>query len=66
MNMKTGTTIKATSYPKWAVLLADGGIEYFARSRAEAREYIQDGRLRYGHSGERLAKIETVVVEVSK
>jgi len=61
MNMKTGTTIKAQDFPKWAVIDAETGkVITFASSRKWAREFC-------GYEvGERIAKVTSLSYSVSK
>ena len=65
MNLKTGTTIKASDHPKWVALDPYGSVLDFFDSRSKAREFLGEGRAE-GYKGERLAKITAITVDVAK
>jgi len=61
MNLKTGTTIKASDFPPSAVIDSrTGKVVTFADSRKWARQFADH------EHGERIAKITKLTYEVSK
>lgn len=59
-NLRTGTKIKATDFPKWLVIDEDGKVLTYATSRKWAREFADHTK------GERIAQADSLTYTVKK
>ncbi|MBB3227023.1 uncharacterized protein YqjF (DUF2071 family) [Luteibacter sp. Sphag1AF] len=59
-NLRTGTTVKATDFPKWLVINEEGAVITYASTRKWAREFADHTR------GERIAQATALTYTVKK
>lgn len=59
-NLRTGTTVKASNFPKWLVIDENGTVITYATTRKWAREFADHTK------GERIAEANSLVYTVKK
>jgi hypothetical protein len=59
-NLRTGTTVKASNFPKWLVIDEDGTVITYAMTRKWAREFADHTK------GERIAEATSLQYVVKK
>lgn len=59
-NLRTGTTVKASNFPKWLVIDEEGTVITYATTRKWAREFADHTK------GERIAVANSLTYTVKK